>query len=104
VLVCTHARVQPYAEVLNKYVSGETTVDDAFYAREVMLCELAFEGQFNYAPFYCYVRLKEQEIRNLVWACETIVQKQKSKMAQHHIPIFSKSSPWRTGKQSGGGH
>jgi len=75
-----------YSDVLNKYVSGETTVDDAFYAREVMLCELAFEGQFNYACFYCYVRLREQEIRNLVWACETIVQKQKSKMNQHVRP------------------
>ena len=60
-----------------------------------MLCELAFEGQFNYAPFYCYIRLKEQEVRNMVWACETIVQKQKSKMNQHHVPIFSQSSPWR---------
>ena len=90
-----------YAAVLDKYVSGESTVDDAFYAREVMLCELAFEGQFNYAPFYAFVRLKEQEIRNLVWACETIVQKQKAKMSQHYIPIFSKTSPWRAdGKRS----
>lgn len=93
-----------YAAVLDKYVTGESTVDDAFYAREVMLCEAAYEGQFNFAPFYAYVRLKEQEIRNLVWACETIVQKQKSKMAQHFIPIFSKSSPWRAdGKRGAGG-
>lgn len=84
-----------YAAVLAKYVAGESTVDDAFYEREVMLCETAFEGQFNYAPFYAYVRLKEQEIRNLVWVCETIVQKQKSKVGQHYIPIFSKTSPWR---------
>lgn len=90
-----------YAAVLDKYITGESTVDDAFYAREVMLCELAFEGQFNYAPFYAYVRLKEQEIRNLVWACETIVQKQKSKMAQHYIPIFSKLSPWRADGKRG---
>lgn len=90
-----------YATVLDKYITGESTVDDAFYAREVMLCESAFEGQFNYAPFYSYVRLKEQEIRNLVWACETIVQKQKSKMAQHFIPIFSKMSPWRADGKRG---
>lgn len=91
-----------YSEVLEKYVNGESTIDDAFYAREVMLCETAFEGQFNYAPFYAFVRLKEQEIRNLVWACETIVQKQKSKMAQHFIPIFSKTAPWRAdGKKTG---
>jgi V-type H+-transporting ATPase subunit d len=90
-----------YAAVLDKYVTGESTVDDAFYAREVMLCEAAFEGQFNYAPFYAYVRLKEQEIRNLVWACETIVQKQKSKMAQHFIPIFSRQAPWRSDGKKG---
>ena len=87
-----------YANIMAKFVSGETTLDDAFYARETMMCELAFESQFNFACFYCYVRLKEQEIRNLVWCCETIVQKQKSKMGQHFIPIFSRNSPWRTGK------
>jgi V-type H+-transporting ATPase subunit d len=87
-----------YAEVLARFVQGETTMDDAFYARETMLCELAFEGQFNFACFYAYVRLKEQEIRNLVWCCETIIQKQKSKMGQHYIPIFSRNSPWRTSK------
>lgn len=90
-----------YAAVLDKYVTGESTVDDAFYSREVMLCEMAFEGQFNYAPFYAYVRLKEQEIRNIVWACETIVQKQKSKMAQHYIPIFSRMAPWRADGKRG---
>ena len=35
-------------------------IDDAFYAREVELNEIAFDGQVNYACFYSYVRLKEQ--------------------------------------------
>lgn len=93
-----------YAGILSRFNQGEGTVDDLFYQREVMLCELAFEGQFNYAPFYCFVRLKEQEIRNLTWACETICQKQKQRMNQHYIPIFSRTSPWRAdGRKAGAG-
>lgn len=33
-----------------------------------------FRPKFNYSAFYSFVRLKEQEIRNLVWICECIVQ------------------------------
>lgn len=35
-----------------------TSIDDLFYHREVGLNEFAFEGQFHYACFYSYVRLK----------------------------------------------
>ena len=59
------------------------------------LGELAFEGQMSYACFYAYVKLKEQEIRNIVWICECIVQRQRAKIVQHSIPIFSDQSPWR---------
>ncbi len=84
-----------YRSIFDKYVTEEKTIDDAFYEREVMLNEIAFDGQANYACFYAFVRLKEQEIRNLVWLCECIVQRQKSRMRQHYIPIFSQDSAWR---------
>lgn len=48
--------------------------------------------------FYAYVKLKEQEIRNLVWICECIVQNQRDAI-NNFIPIFSDSAPWRQRNQ-----
>ena len=28
---------------------------------------IAFEQQFHYACFYAYIKIKEQEIKNIVW-------------------------------------
>eukprot|EP00515_Schizochytrium_aggregatum_P001195 CAMPEP_0202044334 /NCGR_PEP_ID=MMETSP0962-20130828/31653_1 /ASSEMBLY_ACC=CAM_ASM_000488 /TAXON_ID=4773 /ORGANISM="Schizochytrium aggregatum, Strain ATCC28209" /LENGTH=375 /DNA_ID=CAMNT_0048608839 /DNA_START=161 /DNA_END=1288 /DNA_ORIENTATION=- len=87
-----------YRVIFDKHQRGDKTIDDAFYEREVELNELAFEGQFNYACFYSYVRLKEQEIRNLVWICECIVQRQKERTNDHFVPIFSHDSDFRKQK------
>lgn len=95
------------------------SIDDAFYEREVQLCELTFQGQMHFGKhhppftpechgsalthcvvvwigcFYGYVKLKEQEIRNIVWICECIVQNQRDAI-NNFIPIFSDSAPWRS--------
>jgi V-type H+-transporting ATPase subunit d len=46
------------------------------------------------ACFYAYVKLKEQEIRNLVWIAECILQGQKEEINKF-VPIFSEGAPWR---------
>eukprot|EP00558_Chaetoceros_sp_UNC1202_P003340 CAMPEP_0197243484 /NCGR_PEP_ID=MMETSP1429-20130617/8924_1 /TAXON_ID=49237 /ORGANISM="Chaetoceros sp., Strain UNC1202" /LENGTH=355 /DNA_ID=CAMNT_0042703719 /DNA_START=94 /DNA_END=1158 /DNA_ORIENTATION=+ len=57
-----------YASIWNIHAAGtDKSIDDAFYERDVQALELAFEGQMHYGVFYAYVKLKEQEIRNLVW-------------------------------------
>jgi V-type H+-transporting ATPase subunit d len=73
---------------------NDKSIDDAFFEREVMLLELAFENQMHFGPFYAYVKLKEQEIRNLVWIAECIVQQQKDEINKF-VPTFSLSAPWR---------
>ena len=78
--------------------SGEKSIDDAFYERDVQMLELAFESQFHYAVFYAYVKLKEQEIRNLVWITECILQQQKDEIDKF-VPVFSFHSPWREAKR-----
>lgn len=69
-------------------------IDNAFFERNVLLCELAFEGQFHYGMFYAYVKLKEQEARNVRLICEMVVQGRRSESTKV-VPVFSKSSWWR---------
>ncbi|EFA83304.1 vacuolar ATPase subunit DVA41 [Heterostelium album PN500] len=68
-------------------VSAETSLEDSFFKHEVQLNRMAFEDQFGYGVFYAYVKLREQEIRNIVWIAECISQNMKQKIDQF-IPIF----------------
>lgn len=89
-----------YSAIWNIHASGngDKSIDDAFYERDVQQLELAFESQFHYAVFYAYVKLKEQEIRNMVWVSECILQQQKDEINKF-VPVFSYHSPWRDGKK-----
>lgn len=69
--------------------SDEFSIDDEFYKAEVKLYELAFESQCHFGVFYAYVKLKEQEIRNLVWISECILQRRKDQIGKF-VSIFSK--------------
>mmetsp|Transcript_12586 Transcript_12586/g.18888 ORF Transcript_12586/g.18888 Transcript_12586/m.18888 type:complete len:389 (-) Transcript_12586:138-1304(-) len=84
-----------YSGIWNVHSSGaDKSIDDAFYERDVQMLELAFEGQMHFGCFYAYVKLKEQEIRNLVWISECILQQQKEEINKF-VPVFSQHAPWR---------
>lgn len=89
-----------YAAIWNIHANGagDKSIDDAFYERDVQTLELAFESQMHYGVFYAYAKLKEQEIRNLVWISECILQQQKEEIDKF-VPVFSFHSPWRAAKR-----
>lgn len=66
---------------------GDKTLEDRFFEYEVKLNVNAFMQQFHFGVFYAYIKLKEQECRNIVWIAECISQRNKSKI-DNYINIF----------------
>ncbi|KIK81976.1 hypothetical protein PAXRUDRAFT_832498 [Paxillus rubicundulus Ve08.2h10] len=64
-----------------------TQLEDRFFRMEVHLNKQAFMQQFQYGVFYSYMKLKEQEIRNVTWIAECIAQDARDRI-QDFIPIF----------------
>ncbi|KAH8825386.1 V0 complex, c/d subunit of ATPase [Flagelloscypha sp. PMI_526] len=62
-------------------------LEDHFFKTEVFQNKQAFLQQFQYGIFYSYVKLKEQEIRNITWIAECIAQDAKERI-NDYIPIF----------------
>lgn len=63
-----------------EYTDGIPFLDKHFYEEERKLAQGAFELQFHYGVFYALMKIREQEIRNLMWIGECIVQNQKDKL------------------------
>jgi len=79
-----------YRPLLREATSrDERSLEDSFFDYEVGLNELAFWKQYHYGIFYSWVKLKEQEVRNVVWIAECVQHRQKNKVDQI-ISIFDK--------------
>jgi len=58
-------------------------VCDIFLVRE-----MAFEQQYRFGVFYAWVKLREQEIRNIRWIANMIVLQTKDHIDDTIVPIF----------------
>ena len=63
------------------------SLEDMFYQKEMEISKGAFTRQFSYAMVYAWVKLKEQEIRNITWIAECIAQNQKERIG-NYISVF----------------
>jgi len=66
---------------------GAKSLEDLLYLENVKLYELAFEQQYHFGVFYAWVKLREQEIRNLEWIANMVLMNKKDHV-DDIVPIF----------------
>jgi V-type H+-transporting ATPase subunit d len=75
------------ADTKQKGVGKVKSIEDLLYVENVRMYELAFEEQFHYGVAYAWVKLREQEIRNMEWMANMIIMDRRDKM-DDVVPIF----------------
>lgn len=68
--------------------AGFQSIEDLIYAENVHMYEMAFEQQYHFGVFYAWVKLKEQEIRNIRWIANMIILNTKDHIDDTIVPIF----------------
>lgn len=68
-----------YADIYRLSTEGSRSFPDLMYMKQVDLCVKAFESQSHFAMCYAYIKLKEQEERNLHWMMTCIKKNADSK-------------------------
>ncbi len=54
------------------FSSQGKSIDDVMFVEKAKRYSLAFENGFHYGVFYAYLKLREMEIKNLVWLAELV--------------------------------
>jgi len=72
---------------------GLKSIDDVMFEESIKRYSIAFEQQFHYGCFYAYIKIKEQEIKNIMWFSDlSQVKKDKDsqgKLAKNYIVPFN---------------
>mmetsp|Transcript_22764 Transcript_22764/g.53107 ORF Transcript_22764/g.53107 Transcript_22764/m.53107 type:complete len:397 (-) Transcript_22764:51-1241(-) len=70
-------------------MQGLQSIEDLIYGENVGLYEMAFEQQYHYGVFYAWVKLREQEIRNIRWIAEMVTVNMKDQIDNTIVHIFN---------------
>ena len=62
----------PNREKASEFSSAGKSIDDVMFVEKSKKYSMAFENQFHYGVFYSYLKLKEQEIKNIIWLAELV--------------------------------
>merc|ERR1712151_409737 len=69
-------------------VTGFQSIEDLMYQENVHMFEMAFEQQYHFGVFYAWVKLREQEIRNIRWIANMVILNTKDHIDNTIVPIF----------------
>ncbi len=54
------------------FSSQGKSIDDVMFVEKARRYSMAFENGFHYGVFYSYLKMREMEIKNLVWLSELV--------------------------------
>ncbi|CAK0885864.1 unnamed protein product [Prorocentrum cordatum] len=77
-----------YGAEAEQAAKGNQSMEDLIYAENVKMYEMAFEQQYHFGIFYAWVKLREQEIRNIRWIANMIILQTKDHIDDTIVPIF----------------
>jgi len=80
--------VSLFASCLQMGLGESQMLDKILYEEEVRRCIFTFDQQFHFAVFFAYMRLREQEIRNIMWVSECVAQDQKARITDGIVYLF----------------
>ena len=69
------------------YDTSDAALENKFIAHEIHLHNESFHQQFHLGIFYSFLKLKEQEIRSVIWLAECIAQGQKDQMSSFQVLV-----------------
>jgi V-type H+-transporting ATPase subunit d len=76
------------SESEGRTTAGFQSIEDLIYAENVHMYEMAFEQQYHFGVFYAWVKLREQEIRNIRWIANMVILNTKDHIDDTIVPIF----------------
>jgi len=100
--VTVRTALEPYSKYLGLYDEvkqfydsesegrggGFQSIEDLIYKENVRMFEMAFEQQYHFGVFYAWVKLREQEVRNIRWIADMITVQKKDRIESTIVPIF----------------
>lgn len=87
-VVAAVAGIYPYDKMLaDVAVNPDKSLEDLFMHEEMRLHRESFQRQFSLGVFFSILRMKEQEIRNMVWIGEAILQGQRERASSVIYPL-----------------